>query len=54
MLHIAVVLEMKVNEAAVVSIYAPPPSAAKNEGAVEVVKFTEHAIEFIRDLTPGA
>lgn len=44
----AVVLEMKVNEPAVVSIFCP----SSEQDCVEVVKFAEDSIEFIRDLSP--
>lgn len=47
----AVVLEMKVNEPAIVSIFCPNSESSESK-CVEVVKFTEDSIEFIRDLTP--
>ncbi|KAI6202725.1 hypothetical protein M3Y94_00474100 [Aphelenchoides besseyi] len=50
----SVVLEMKVNEKAVVSIFCPPATSESETQPVEVVKFTENSIEFIRDLTPGS
>ncbi|KAI6177993.1 hypothetical protein M3Y98_00452800 [Aphelenchoides besseyi] len=50
----SVVLEMKVNEKAVVSIFCPPATSESETQPIEVVKFTENSIEFIRDLTPGS
>jgi hypothetical protein len=45
------VLEMKVNEPAIVSIFCPSLESIEQD-CVEVVKFAEDSIEFIRDLSP--
>lgn len=48
----AVVLEMKVNEQqAIVTIFCPLVDETEQK-CVEVVKFAENSIEFIRDSTP--
>lgn len=47
----AVVLEMKVNEPATISIFCPLPETSEQK-CVEVVKFSENSIEFMRDLSP--